>query len=149
VPIRPADFVPVLALTVAGSAFAFFARDLLARQPAAAASRIAFDRPLPPMDGQHLVMKVVDVRMPPGATGTPHTHGCAVVVFVVDGAVRMSVRGGRDSVYHRGETFHEQPTDIHQVSANASTTDSAHFTATFVCDHQGPLSTPVPPSGPR
>lgn len=96
------------------------------------------------MDGSHLTMKVVDVRYGPGDSSTPHKHGCAVVVYVIDGAVRMSVRGGPDSVYHRGETFHERPTDIHQVSANASATDSAHFTATFVCDHEGPLSVPVP-----
>jgi quercetin dioxygenase-like cupin family protein len=106
---------------------------------------LPFDQPLPPMDGQHLRMKVVDVRMPPGATGAPHSHGCAVVVYVVQGAVRMSVRGGKDSVYHVGEIFHERPTDIHQVSANASQTDSARFTATFVCDRDLPLSTPAPP----
>lgn len=117
------------------------------RQPARPAQPpLPFDQPLPPMDGQHLRMKVVDVRMPPGASGAPHSHGCAVVVYVVQGAVRMSVRGGKDSVYHAGEVFHERPTDIHQVSANASQTDSARFTATFVCDRDLPLSTPAPPA---
>ena len=105
---------------------------------------MAFDKALDAMDGKHLNMKVVDVRYGPGEASTPHRHGCAVVVFVIDGAVRMSVRGSPDSVYRRGETFHERASDIHQVSANASATDSAHFTATFVCDHTGPLSTPVP-----
>jgi quercetin dioxygenase-like cupin family protein len=64
-------------------------------------------------------------------------------VYVVAGAMRMQVRDGRDSIYRAGETFFERPTDVHQVSANASTSDSAHFTATFVCDHEGPLSTPA------
>ncbi|MFN8574679.1 MAG: cupin domain-containing protein [Gemmatimonadaceae bacterium] len=113
-------------------------------QQAAQRSRMVFDTALPAMDGKHLTFKVVEVRYGPGDSSTPHTHGCAVVVYVIDGAVRMSVRGGVDSVYRRGETFHERPTDIHQTSANASATDSAHFTATFVCDHTGPLSTPVP-----
>ncbi len=113
-------------------------------QQAPQRSRMVFDTPLPEMDGKHLTFKVVEVRYGPGDSSTPHKHGCAVVVYVIDGAVRMSVRGGPDSVYRRGETFHERPTDIHQVSANASATDSAHFTATFVCDHTGPLSTPVP-----
>ncbi len=98
------------------------------------------------MDGQHLTMKVVDVRMPPGAKGSPHTHGCAVVVFVVQGAVKMSVRGGPDSVYRVGQIFYERPTDIHQTSENISATDSARFTATFVCDKDLPLTTPVPPA---
>lgn len=116
------------------------------QQPPRAPNPMVFERTLPAMDGQHLNMKVVDIRMPPGAKGAPHTHGCAVVVYVVQGAVRMSVRGGRDSVYTVGQVFHERPTDIHQTSDNASATDSARFTATFVCDHDGPLSTPVPPA---
>ena len=112
-------------------------------QQPAQRSRMLFDRPLPAMDGAHLTMKVVEVRFAPGESSPPHKHGCAVVVYVVDGAVRMQVRGGPDSTYHRGETFHERPTDIHQVSANASATDSARITATLLCDHAGPLSVPV------
>lgn len=114
-----------------------------ASQQPAPRSRIVFDRDLPPMDGKMLNMKVVDVRVAPNVSSAAHKHGCAVVVYVISGAMRMQVRGGRDSVYRSGETFHERPDDIHQVSANASATDSAHFTATFVCDHVGPLSTPA------
>ncbi len=115
-----------------------------AQQPPARG--LAFDQKLPEMDGKKLNMKVVDIRVPPGAKSTPHTHGCAVVVYVISGAMRMQVRGGPDSVYRAGGTFYERPTDVHQRSDNASATDSAHFTATFVCDHVGPLSTPVPPT---
>jgi quercetin dioxygenase-like cupin family protein len=114
-----------------------------ARAQGATRSRIALDRQLPAMDGKGLTMKVIDVRYGPGQSSTPHRHNCAVAVYIVSGAMRMQVRGGVDSVYRTGETFYESPTDIHQVSANASATDSAHFTATFVCDHTGPLSTPV------
>jgi quercetin dioxygenase-like cupin family protein len=115
-----------------------------AQQPPARG--LAFDQKLPEMDGKKLNMKVVDIRVPPGAKSTPHTHGCAVVVYVISGAMRMQVRGGPDSVYRAGGTFYERPTDVHQMSDNASATDSAHFTATFVCDHVGALSTPVPPA---
>jgi quercetin dioxygenase-like cupin family protein len=113
-----------------------------AQQPAA--RPLAFEQPLPEMDGKKLIMKVVDIRVAPGASSAPHKHGCAVVVYVISGAMRMQVRGAADSVYRAGQTFFERPTDIHQVSANASATDSAHFTATFVCDHVGPLTTPAP-----
>ena len=105
---------------------------------------VVFDQTLPEMDGKKLIMKVVDVHVAPGASSAPHTHGCAVVVYVISGAMRMAVRGGPENVYRAGGTFFERPTDTHQVSANASATDSAHFTATFVCDHVGPLSTPAP-----
>ncbi|WP_411281319.1 cupin domain-containing protein [Gemmatimonas sp.] len=117
-----------------------------ARRTNAPRSRIIFERALPAMNGAHLTYKVVDVQYAPGDTSTPHRHGCAVVVFVIDGAMRMQVRGGVDSVYRRGETFFESPTDIHQRSGNASATEPAHFTATIVCDRDGPVSTPVPPA---
>jgi quercetin dioxygenase-like cupin family protein len=113
-----------------------------AQQPPA--RPLAFDQTLPEMDGKKLIMKVVDIRVAPGASSAPHTHGCAVVVYVISGAMRMQVRGGPENVYRAGGTFYERPTDIHQVSANASATDSAHFTATFVCDKVGPLTTPAP-----
>ena len=115
-----------------------------AQQPPA--RPLAFDQSLPEMDGKKLIMKVIDIRVPPGASSAPHMHGCAVVVYVISGAMRMAVRGGPENVYRAGTTFYERPTDIHQVSANASATDSAHFTATFVCDHAGPLTTPAPPA---
>ena len=140
----------VCAVTVEGGVFGFAAAAPAVVSPpgtpiqAIQRARLAFDKALPAMDGAHLVMKVADVRYGPGESSTPHRHNCAVVVFVIGGAVRMQVRGGPDSVYHRGETFHETPTDIHQVSANASNADSAHFTATFVCDHAGPMSVAVP-----
>lgn len=117
-------------------------RTAAASQPAR--NPLVFDRALPAMDGAHLNMKVVDLHVAPGQVSAPHKHGCAVVVYVISGRMKMSVRGGTDSVYGPGQTFHETPTDIHQVSSNASATDSAHFTATFVCDHAGPLTTPVP-----
>ena len=128
----------------AAAAVAVLALTLGAQPQPAQRTRIAFDKPLPAMDGAHLAMKVVDVRYGPGESSQPHRHNCVVVVFVISGTVRMQVRGGLDSVYKAGETFHETPTDIHQVSANASRSDSAHFTATLVCDHTGPLSVPAP-----
>jgi CBS domain containing-hemolysin-like protein len=41
------------------------------------------------------------------------------VVYVVQGAVRMSVRGGKDSVYHVGEIFHEKEAQSEPIHAEA------------------------------
>ena len=134
----------VVLLAVAGSIASAASAAVANRAQDGRRTGIAFDRRLPAMDGAQLAMKVVDVHVAPGAASPPHRHNCVVAVYVVQGAMRMSVRGGADSVYRRGEVFLELPTDVHQTSANASASDSAHFTATFVCDHQGPLSIPAP-----
>ncbi|MEO6965171.1 MAG: cupin domain-containing protein, partial [Acidobacteriaceae bacterium] len=103
-------------------------------------------RALPQMNGDHLKMKIVEVDYAPGASSSPHSHPCPVTVYVLSGAVRMQVKGGPLGVYKTGETFYEAPNGIHQVSANASQTEPARFLAIFVCDHETPLTVPVPAS---
>lgn len=101
-------------------------------------------RALPRMNGDHLKMRIVEVDYAPGASSPPHSHPCPVTVYVLSGAVRMQVKGGPLGVYKAGETFYEAPNGIHQVSANASQTKPAKFLAIFVCDHETPLTVPVP-----
>jgi hypothetical protein len=40
----------------------------------------------------------------------------------------------------------EAPNGVHRVSANASQTEPAKLIAFFVCDHQGPITVPLPAS---
>jgi hypothetical protein len=42
------------------------------------------------------------------------------------------------------EVTYETPTDVHQISANASQEKPARFLAYFVCDRKTPFSVPVP-----
>ena len=105
-----------------------------------------FSQALPPMDGQHLVVKLVAVTYPPGGSSRPHSHPCAVIVHVVEGALRMQVKGGPETIVRAGENYYETPNGTHAVSANASPTEPARFLAYFVCDHDTPLTVP-PPGG--
>jgi len=109
-----------------------------------APSRKVISQPLPKLDGDHLTVHVVEVRYGPGEHSQPHTHPCPVIGYVLEGAVRMQVKGGEEKIYHVGESFYEAPNGVHLLSANASQTMPAHFLATFVCDHQAPLSSPAP-----
>lgn len=112
--------------------------------PPAVQARLAFSRALPQMDGAHLQTKIVEVSYAPGGSSPSHRHPCAVVGYVIEGALRSKVNAGPDSVYKAGETFYEAPNDHHAVSANASKTEPVRFIAYFVCDHDAPLVTPTP-----
>lgn len=112
-----------------------------------AQSRVVFAQALPPADGNHLEARVVEVTYPPGGASAAHSHPCPVVGVVLEGSVRMQVRGEAEAVYHVGESFYEAPNGVHAVSANASRTESARFLAFFTCDHQTPLSVAVPETG--
>jgi quercetin dioxygenase-like cupin family protein len=110
-------------------------------------ARIAFSYALPELDGRHLKATIVEVTYGPGESSTPHSHPCAVVGYMLEGALRKQVKGEPERTYKAGESFYEAPNGLHQVSANASQEERAKFIAYFVCDHEGPLS--VDASGPK
>jgi quercetin dioxygenase-like cupin family protein len=105
--------------------------------------RAVISHALPRMDGERLRVKVVEVTYPPGGASRPHSHPCAVVGYVTEGALRTRVQGQPEAVYHAGESFYEAPNGVHAVSANASSVRPAKFLAYFVCDRETELSVPV------
>jgi quercetin dioxygenase-like cupin family protein len=107
-------------------------------------ARVALSQALPKLDGTHLMATVVEVHYGPGESSPPHSHPCAVIGYVVEGAVRTQVKGEPEAIYKAGEAFYEAPHGVHVVSANASQTEPATFIAYFVCDHDTPLSAGVP-----
>ena len=107
-----------------------------------ARTRIALAQPLPAMDGGHLTARIVEVTYEPGGASAPHSHPCPVMVYVIEGAVRMQVKGQPEAIYRAGQTFFEAANGIHQVSANASNQAPAKFVAIAVCDHDTPVTVP-------
>lgn len=117
-------------------------RDMTAEQ-----ARIAFFHALPRMDGNQLRATIVEVRYGPGVSSPPHSHPCPVIGYVVEGALRVQVKGQPEATYRVGASFYEAPNGVHVMSANASDKKSAKFIAYFVCDHDTPLSV-APPETP-
>jgi quercetin dioxygenase-like cupin family protein len=136
-----------LGLTVAS---AFLTRTLLVAGPAGSPqdrtpsrSRIALSHRLPRLNGDQLDATIVEVTYEPGGANAAHRHPCPVIGYVLEGGLRMQVKGQPETIYTAGETFYEAPTDVHLVSANASQEKPARFLAYFVCDHPTPFSIPV------
>ena len=96
---------------------------------------------LPDLPGKEGRMVIVDY--PPGGSSAVHRHNADVFVYVMEGAVVMQVKGGKQMTLTAGQSFYEAPGDIHLVSKNASTTAPAKFVVFFVKDKDAPVSTPV------
>ncbi|MFN2563657.1 MAG: cupin domain-containing protein [Gemmatimonadaceae bacterium] len=96
------------------------------------------------MDGSQLAVKIVEVAYAPDGSSRPHSHPCAVIGHVVEGALRTQVQGEPEAIYAAGQTFYEVPNGVHLVSANASSAAPARLIAIFVCDRDTPLSVAVP-----
>ena len=104
-------------------------------------ARVALSHALPRLNGDHLKATVVEVHYGPGESSPPHSHPCAVIGYVVAGALRTQVKGEPEATYKAGESFFEPPGSDHLVSANASTTEPASLLAIFVADDGAVLTT--------
>ena len=112
------------------------------RNRTAGQHRIGFSHTLPRLDGAHLKATVVEVTYGPGESSPPHSHPCAVIGYVMEGALRTQVEGEAEAVYKAGQSFYEAPNGVHMISANASDQAPAKFLAYFICDHDTPLTVP-------
>jgi quercetin dioxygenase-like cupin family protein len=88
-------------------------------------------------------MLVLIVEYPPGGVSQPHRHDASVFVYVLEGAVIMQVANSPPVTVRAGETFTEQPGDVHVTSANASSTAPAKFLVYMVKNKGAPPSVPV------
>jgi quercetin dioxygenase-like cupin family protein len=83
------------------------------------------------------------VGFPPGFSSSVHRHNAQVSVYVLEGSVVMQVRGGKEVTLRPGQSFYEDPDDIHVVSRNASSTQSAKFLVFLIHKKGDPLVIPA------
>lgn len=93
-------------------------------------------RELPDLPGKEAVMMTVEY--PPGGASPPHRHNAHVFVYVLEGTLRMQVAGQKAMTLQSGETFYENPDDLHHVSANASETLPVKFLVFMLKDISHP-----------
>ena len=84
---------------------------------------------LPEYPGKEAVM--ITVVYPPGASDPIHRHNAHAFVYVLEGAVVMQLKGGKEITLTPGQTFYEGPNDIHVIGRNPSTTKPAKFVVLF------------------
>jgi quercetin dioxygenase-like cupin family protein len=85
---------------------------------------------------------MITVDYPPGAVDPVHRHHAHAFVYVLEGAVVMQVKGGKEATLKPGDAFYEGPQDVHVVGRNASTTQPAKFVVFFVKEKSAPVLVP-------
>ena len=102
---------------------------------------LAADRPATvplrsqPLDGiPNKVADMLTVEYAPGQSSPPHRHNANVLVYVLEGALVMGVKGKEPVTVSSGQTFYESPADVHEISRNASTTERAKFLVVLIHD---------------
>jgi quercetin dioxygenase-like cupin family protein len=119
----------------------------------AAAAVLAADSPAKtvplrsqPLDGiPNKVADMLTVEYGPGGSTPPHRHNANVLVYVLEGALVMGAKGKEPVTVSAGQTFYESPSDIHEVSRNASTTERARFLVVLIHDQGASTMLPATP----
>ena len=90
-----------------------------------------YEQKVPNLPGKS--MKGVLVEYEPGGANAAHYHAKSAMIYatVLEGAVQNQINGGPVRTYTKGQSFTEMPGDRHDVSANASKTESAKLLAVF------------------
>ena len=96
---------------------------------------------LPENPGKEALM--ITVEHAPGGSSAIHRHNAHAFVYVLEGSVVMQVRGGKEVTLGPGQSFHEDPNDIHVVSRNASSTKAAKFLVFLIHKKGTPLVMPA------
>ena len=86
---------------------------------------------------------MLTVELAPGEASPVHRHNAHVFVYVLEGSIVMQVKGGPETTLTAGQTFYENPADIHTVGKNASAKDPAKFLVVMVKDKDAPPVLPA------
>src|SRR3954453_4477090 len=133
--------------TMAGSkrmlALAFIVSTLIITSPLMAQETVTpiMSHALAEVSGKEVLMYTVD--FPPGFSSPVHRHDAQVSVYVLEGSVVMQVKGGKELTLGPGQSFYENPNDIHVVSRNASSSKPAKFLVFLIKEKDAPLVIPV------
>ncbi len=96
---------------------------------------------LPESPGKEMLM--ITVEHAPGGSSPVHRHNAHAMVYVLEGAVVMQVKGGKQVTLTAGRSFYEGPDDIHVVDRNASRTNPAKFLVVLIKDKGAPAVVPA------
>ena len=86
---------------------------------------------------------MITVEHAPGGASAIHKHNAHAFVYVLEGAVVMQLKGGKEITLTPGQTFYEGPDDIHVIGRNPSTTKPAKFVVLLLKNKDAPVLVPV------
>ena len=94
--------------------------------------------------GHEVMMITLDI--PPGGGSQPHRHpGHHNFGYVLEGAYRIKLDNGPETILTKGQFFYEAPGQLHAVSRNASETEPAKVLVVVVAESGKPLTVPERP----
>jgi quercetin dioxygenase-like cupin family protein len=92
--------------------------------------------------GGDLVLSVGEITIAAAASGSRHRHPGPTFVYVLEGAVEIELEGAPAKVYRAGETFYEDPHQLHISTKNASKAEPVRILVYHLSHNGEPLTLP-------
>jgi quercetin dioxygenase-like cupin family protein len=86
--------------------------------------------------GGDFVLSVGEITIAPGASGSRHRHPGPTFVYVLEGAVEVELEGVPAKVYRAGQTFYEDPHQLHISTKNVGKAEPARILV-YHLSHKG------------
>jgi len=115
-----------------------------AAQPSHSEGGLVFKHDLPNITMEDWEVTVSHVDYPPGRVGKIHHHAGFVLAYVLEGNIVTKISGQEERTYKLGEMFFEPPGSTHEVSRNASETQSGKLLALIFAKKGAQLTMPGP-----
>ena len=115
-----------------------------AAQPSQSEGGLVFKHDLPNITMEDWEVTVSHVDYPPGRVGKIHHHAGFVLAYVLEGNIVTKISGQEERTYKPGEMFFEPPGSTHEVSRNASETQSGKLLALIFAKKGAQLTMPGP-----
>jgi quercetin dioxygenase-like cupin family protein len=94
--------------------------------------------------GHEVTMITLDIA--PGGGSPPHRHpGHHTFGYVLEGAYKIKLDNGPETVVTKGQTFYEAPGQLHTVSRNASDIEPAKVLVVMLAETGKPVTVPERP----
>jgi quercetin dioxygenase-like cupin family protein len=91
-------------------------------------------------------MTMITLDIPPGVGSPPHRHpGHHTFGYVLEGAYKIKLDNGPETVLTKGQTFYEPPGQLHTVSRNASDVEPAKVLVVMLAETGKPVTVPERP----
>jgi quercetin dioxygenase-like cupin family protein len=133
----------VLGLTVIAGAFGLGVVMAQQQMPATKATPL-IRQAIAEFPGHEVTMITLDI--PPGGGSPPHRHpGHHTFGYVLEGAYKIKLDNGPETVLTKGQTFYEPPGQLHTVSRNASDVEPAKVLVVMLAETGKPVTVPERP----
>jgi quercetin dioxygenase-like cupin family protein len=135
--------VGVLGLTMVAGAFGLGVVVAQQQMPATKVTSL-MRQAIAEFPGHEVTMITLDI--PPGVGSPPHRHpGHHTFGYVLEGAYKIKLDNGPETVLTKGQTFYEPPGQLHTVSRNASDVEPAKVLVVMLAETGKPVTVPERP----